>query len=80
MPSWKITVPIFLVLLFLFRYYDFFILYQPIQPFSTLDPTLFSFTLYNYLLNAILYIFKFLLINLRPARIIQSTSVKIIFR
>ena len=63
MPTRKIIIPTFFVLLFLLRYYDFFVLYQPVQPFSTgFEPTLETFTLYNYLLRVILLAFKFLLI------------------
>ena len=64
MPNWKIIIPAFFVILFLLRYYDFFFVYRPVQPFDTgMEPTLATFTLYNYLLKVIFYNFKFLTIS-----------------
>lgn len=64
MPNWKIIIPSFFVILFLLRYYEFFYIYRPVQPFDTgIEPTLATFTLYNYLLKVIFYGFKFLTIS-----------------
>lgn len=61
MPNGKIIIPAFFVILFLLRYYEFFFIYRPVQPFDTgIEPTLATFTLYNYLLKVIFYCFKFL--------------------
>jgi len=64
MSNWKIIVPAFFVTLFLLRYYDFFFVYRPVQPFDTgIEPTIATFALYNYLLKVIFYGFKFLTIS-----------------
>ncbi|GCC51375.1 hypothetical protein SanaruYs_16000 [Chryseotalea sanaruensis] len=65
MPNWKITLPLFLLLLFITRYYDFFYLYLPVRSFTLggdYEPTMYSFVIYNYLLKLLFYIFKFLII------------------
>lgn len=65
MPNWKIVIPVYFTLLFLIRYYDFFYLYQPVRPVGMgggYEPTFISFTLYNYALKVLFYVFKFLAI------------------
>lgn len=58
-------MPGFFLVLFFVRYYDFFYLYLPVRifvPGGVYEPTLLSFTLYNYLLKALFYLFKFLVV------------------
>ena len=65
MPNWKIVIPGFFILLFLVRYYDFFYLYQPVRSIGMgggYEPTLSSFSLYNYALKVLFYVSKFLAI------------------
>jgi hypothetical protein len=55
---------LFFLLLFLCRYIDFFLIYQPLQRYNQSQPTLQSFILFNYILNAIVYFLQCILISL----------------
>lgn len=64
--NWKVLVPAFFIALFLCRYYEFFYLYLPVRSLTKegmTEPTLFSFTMYNFSLKVIFYAFKFLTIS-----------------
>jgi hypothetical protein len=65
MNNWKISLPAFFILLFLIKYYDFFYIYLPVRSFtmgSDFDPTLASFSLYNYFFKVLFYLGKFLIV------------------
>lgn len=66
MKNWKILFPSFLILLLLFRYYDFFYIYIQVRQFTVkgYDTTLGTFLAFNYLLKVIFYLFKLPMIAL----------------
>lgn len=67
MINWRIVLPGFLVVVFFVRYYDFFYLYLPVRSFNVsgrYEPTILSFTLYNYALKILYYLVKFLIVSL----------------
>jgi hypothetical protein len=66
MINWRIVIPGFFLIVFLIRYYDFFYIYLPVRTFvvgGEFEPTILSFTLYNYSLKVLYYLFKFFIIG-----------------